>query len=305
MSWSDWTSSSAFADRELEHYWNAFSAPSVSVRMNRPFALAIALSMAAPPRLVAQSAQSTQAAAVPSSADTSLRRLSIDSTRVQPAHFLYRLSLTRDSVATALGDQRFTISTLDYAGTPGFLLARDGQQGVATLSDTLVIRRGDLRPLHWISSHGLARVAAEFTRDSIFGGISSPLGKQNVVLPNHANLLVNTMAVDLMLTAVPLTSTWRDSATMLLVDAGGSVITPATLSVDGEEHVSAPAGEYDCWIVSVETERGSERLWVTKQGQIVVRAEQILPELGGVTLTRLLVQSDSPVLPAVSVRSPQ
>jgi len=229
----------------------------------------------------------------------------MDSTRVQPAHFLYRLSVTRDSIITALGDQRFVISSLDYAGTPAFLLARDGQQGVAALSDSLVVRRVDLRPLHWISIHGVARVAAEFTPDSIFGAMSSPLGKQNVVLPNRADLLVNTMSVDVMLTGLPLTSTWRDSATMLLVDAGGSVITPVVLSVEGEEHVSAPAGEYDCWIVAVETERGSERLWVTKQGQIVVRAEQILPELGGVTLTRLLVQSDSPALAAVSVRSPQ
>jgi hypothetical protein len=213
--------------------------------------------------------------------------------------------MARDSITSAVGDQRFSISSLDYAGTPAFLLAREGQEGVAVLSDSLVIRRGDLRPLHWISAHGVARLAAEFTPDSVFGAMSSPLGKQSVILPNRANLLVNAMAVDVMLSAVPLTSTWRDSATMLLIDSGGSAMTPVALSVDGEEHTSTPAGDYDCWIVSVETERGSERLWVTKQGQIVVRAEQILPELGGFTLTRLLVQSDSPALPAVSSRLPE
>src|SRR5204863_1704539 len=107
--------------------------------------------------------------------------------------------------------------TLDYAGTPALMLARDGMQGVAITSDSLVVRRGDLRPLHWIVTHGAARVAAEFTPDSIFGAMTSPLGKHNVVLPNRGDLLVNTMAVDAILTSLSLAATYRDSASLLVI----------------------------------------------------------------------------------------
>lgn len=250
-------------------------------------------------------AQAAGTPPVATQTDTSIHRLSVDVARIQPARATYRLQLARDTVTTALGDQDFSIATQDYAGTPAFLLARSGMQGVAAVSDTLFVRRDNLRPLHWIASHGVARAAVEFTADSVYGAMTSPLGRQNVVLPNRADLLVNVMAVDVVLGALPLGSAWRDSATMIVLDAGGSAITPAALSVEGEEHVAVPAGEFDCWIVTLETERASMRLWLTKQGQIVVRAEQILPELEGATLTRVLVQTDNPALLPTSARLPQ
>ena len=232
-------------------------------------------------------------------------RLTLDATKVQPAQFTYRLTLARDTVITLMGDQNVAISTQDYAGTPALLLARVGTEGVATVSDSLVVRRDDLRPLHWIASHGVARVAAEFTADSIYGASSSPLGRLNIVLPNRPDLLVNSTAVDAVLASLPLAAAWRDSAEMVLVDAGGAALTPVSLAVEGEEHVTVPAGDFDCWIVSLETERASARLWVTKVGQVVVRSEQILPELDGAVLSRVLVQTDSPALMPASARLPQ
>ena len=274
--------------------WNAALVAGVSTLM-RPRALLL-------PMLVALSAASAQAqsappATQPAPSDTVVHRLALDATRLQPAQFTYRLSLTKDTVTSPIGDQRFVVTLIDYAGTPALMLAREGMQGVSFASESLVVRRDDLRPLHWIAIHGAARVAAEFTRDSIFGAMTSPLGKHNIVLPNRGDLLVNTMAVDEVLASLPLAAAWRDSASLLVIDAGGSAVTTATLAVEGEEHVSVPAGEFDCWIVSVEAERASERLWVTKVGQVVVRAEQLLPDLGA-TLVRTLTQTDNPALTA-------
>ena len=232
-------------------------------------------------------------------------RLALDAMKIQPAQFGYRWTLTRDTVITPIGDQNVTISTLEYAGTPALLFARVGMEGVAAVSDSLITRRDDLRPLHWIASHGVARVAAEFTPDSIFGASSSPLGRRNVVLRNRADLLVNSAAVDAALASLPLAAAWRDSAETLLIDSGGAALTPVVLAIEGEERVTVPAGEFDCWIVSLETERASARFWVTKQGQIVARSEQILPELEGATLTRVLLQTDSPALMPASARLPQ
>jgi hypothetical protein len=263
--------------------------------------IAVAVAVFAATRVTAQASAPVVAPPI----DTASHHLTLDATKVQPARSSYRLELTRDSVTSALGDQDFSVSTLDYAGTPALLLARSGMQGVTSMSDSLVVRRADLRPLHWIASQGVARVAVEFTADSIFGALTSPLGRQNVVLSNRGDLLVNVMDVDLPLAALPLATAWRDSATMLLRDPGGTATTPVSLTVEGEERVAVPAGEFDCWVVSLETERASARLWLTKQGQIVVRAEQILPELGGATLTRMLVQTDSPALMPASARLPE
>jgi len=232
-------------------------------------------------------------------------RLTLDATKIQPAQFAYRLTLTRDTVVNPIGDQTVAISSLEYAGTPAWLLARVGTEGVAAVSDTLVVRRDDLRPLHWVASHGVARVAAEFTADSIYGASSSPLGRLNVVLPNRPDLLVNSAALDAVMASLPLAAAWRDSAEMILVDGGGAALTPVSLSIEGEERITVPAGDFDCWIVSLETERASARLWVTKVGQVVARSEQILPELDGALLTRVLVQTDSPVLMPASARLPQ
>lgn len=304
------TSWSAFAVHGLEvaatgagklHDWNGAMTDGVSCRMARHAFIAIIAAACAARRAIAQAPPPPTAAR----SDTAVHRLAVDATKIQTARSSYRLQLARDSVISALGDQEFTVTTLDYAGTPAFLLARSGTQGVTSTSDSLVVRRIDLHPLHWIASQGVARVAVEFTVDSIFGALTSPLGRQNVVLPNRDDLLINMMDVDVILGALPLAAAWRDSAQMLLLDPGGAAITPVSLAVEGEERVTVPAGEFDCWIVSLETERASARVWLTKQGQIVLRSEQVLPELGGATLTRILVQTDSPALMPASARLPQ
>lgn len=256
-----------------------------------------------PARGAAQAAATPAAAPVPP-LDTLVHRLPVDSMHLQPGHFTYRSVLRRDSTTTPLGDQQFSIAAMDYAGTPAWMLARQGTQGVTTTSDSLVVRRADLRPLHWTTTLGAARLAAEFTPDTVFGAMTSPLGKQNLIFANRADLLVNPMAVDVVVGALPLATGWHDSATVLVVDAGGSAVAPAMLAVDGEEHVVVPAGEYDCWVVSLETERGSERLWVAKQGQLVVQSEQVLPQLGGATVERVLVQTDSLAATPTSARLP-
>lgn len=258
--------------------------------------------LAVPARAVSQTAvvPATGGARV----DSVAHRFAVDSTRLQAARFVYRSTLVRDSVPSTIGDQQFAVTPMDYAGTPAWMLAAVGQQGVVAMVDSLVVRRADLQPLHWTASLGVTRLAVEFTRDTVFGAMSSPLGKQNLVFANRADMLVNTMEVDVLLASVPLAIGWRDSASVLVVDAGGAAVAPAMLVLEGEEPITVPAGEFDCWIVSLESERGAERLWVSKLGQVVVRSEQILPQLGGAVLRRELVQTDNPALVPASARLP-
>lgn len=221
--------------------------------------------------------------------DSTVHRLPADGSRLRAMRLDYRATLTRDSTVTPLGAFQVQVSEMQFAGSPAWLLLRSGARGVQQASDSLVVAHSDLRPLHWGATLGSARLGVEFTADSLFGAMTSPLGKQNIMLRNRGDLLVNESAVDFVLATIPLNAAWHDSATVLIVDAGGSTTAPASLRVEGEERITVPAGEYDCWILSLESERGASRLWVSKQDQLLVRAVQILPQLGGATAERVLV----------------
>ena len=233
-------------------------------------------------------------------ADTVLHRLPIDASRLRPARLHYRATFTQDSTTLFTGDVQFDVAETQYTGAPALLLVQSGTHGTTAMIDSLVVSRADLRPLHWSAAQGVARLAAEFTPDTIFGAMSSPLGRQNIVLANRADLLVSAAAVDAVLASLPLSSGWRDSVHVLVVDAGGATTSPATITVDAEERIVVPAGEYDCWVVSLETERGSARYWVSKEQPIVVRSEQILPQIGGAVLTRELTVTEVVSPPAPS-----
>jgi hypothetical protein len=230
-------------------------------------------------------------------ADSVRRRLPIDASRLRPTRVHYRAAVTQDSTALFTGDVQFEVAEMQYTGAPALLLVQTGMLGTTTMSDSLVVSRADLRPLHWSAAQGVARLAAEFTPDTIFGAMSSPLGRQNIVIANRADLLVSAAAVDAVLTSLPLSLGWRDSVHVLVVDAGGATTAPATIAVDAEERVVVPAGEYDCWVVSLETERGSARYWVSKEQPLIVRSEQILPQIGGAVLTRELSMAEVVVPP--------
>ena len=228
--------------------------------------------------------------------DSSAHRLSIDASRLHASRRAYRLVLTDTSVRS-LGEIESQVAESQHGGVSAWVLTRAGSQGVNAVVESLFVSRSTLRPLHWSATQGPARLAAEFVGDSIFGAMTSPLGRQNIVLRNRGDLLVNVGAVDAMLETLPLRDGWSDSATVLIVDPGGSAAVPVALSVVGEERIVLLSGDFECWVVQLESERGVERFWVTKREQVVVRSEQPLPQLGGAMLDRVLLRTDPPAQP--------
>jgi hypothetical protein len=224
--------------------------------------------------------------------DAAVHRLALDGARLHASRRIYRFVLTDTSVRS-LGEMESRVAESQHGGVSAWVITRIGAQGVNAVSESLFVSRSAVRPLHWSAIQGRARLAAEFVGDSIFGAMTSPLGKQNIVLRNRGDVLVGTGAVDALLEVVPLQLGWADSATVLVVDPGGSVTIPATVSVVGEERLVLLSGDFDCWVVQLETERGVERLWVNKRDQMVVRSEQPLPQLGGAMLDRVLVRTDT------------
>ncbi len=227
-------------------------------------------------------------------AGDTLARLRVDGAALRTGDVAYQLSLTANEQVQSLGERIVTTTASTYAGVPSWLIVATGGRGVLESLDSLYLARDGLQPLHWSSTLGTARVAVAFALDTVFGATSTPVGRQNIVLPNPGKLVVTSEMLDALLQLEPLAVAWRDSVMMLIVDPVTTVVAPVALSVEGEERVNVPAGSFDCWIVSAAAQRGEAQLWVSKTGHTVVRSLQRLPQLGDAMLERVLLRSTPP-----------
>jgi hypothetical protein len=228
-----------------------------------------------------------------------------DGATLRPTRYSYELTLTRDGLAEAIGSQTISFHDAIYAGAASWLIleTRDGG-GIAGL-DSLVASRDRLSPLHWGTSIGHARLAAEFTRDSLYGATSSPLGRKSLVGPAPRGVIASEGMLDGLLQLAPLDVGWTADATLLVADLTGTRLVAARLMVEREEDVTVPAGTFQSWVVSLRTGNGDKWLWVSKEHRIVVKSSQALAQLSGAVLDRALTRVDDlTLLPVPAVPLP-
>jgi hypothetical protein len=245
------------------------------------------------------------ATAAQQAADVSSPQLRVDATALRPARYSYDLSVTRDGLTEPLGTQTIAYADATYAGTPSWLIleARSGA-GISGL-DSLVASRDALAPLHWGASTGLARLAAEFTRDTLYGATSSPLGKRSLVAPAPRGVIASEGMLDGLMQLAPIGDRWSADATLLVADLTGTRLVAARLTVEREEEVTVPAGTFPSWVVSLRTDSAEKWLWVSKDERMVVKSSQTLPQFNGAILERVLTRVDDlRVVPAPAVPLP-
>jgi hypothetical protein len=241
-------------------------------------------------------------ALLPAAALTAQER-AIDATALRPMRYNYEVTLTRDGVAQPLGQQTVSFSDATYGGVPSWLIleARDGG-GISAL-DSVVASRDRLLPLHWGASIGQARLAAEFTRDSLYGATSSPLGRKSLVGAAPRGVIASEGMLDGLLQLMPIEAGWASNATLLVATVDGTRLVAGQMMVEREEDVTVPAGTFQSWVVSLRTGNGEKWLWVSKEHRIVVKSSQALGQLNGAVLDRALTRVDDltlmPMPPAV------
>jgi hypothetical protein len=227
----------------------------------------------------------------------------LDATTLRPTRYSYELALTRDGMTQSLGLQTISFTDAVYGGAPSWLIleARDGG-GVAGL-DSLVVSRDRLAPLHWGASMGQARLVAEFSRDSLYGATSSPLGRKSLIGAAPRGVIASEGMLDGLLQLAALDVGWSSDATLLVVDLTGTRLLAGRLTVEREEDVTVPAGTFQAWVVSLRTGNADKWVWVSKEHRIVVKSSQALAQLNGAVLDRVLVRVDDltllPIPPAV------
>ena len=220
--------------------------------------------------------------------DNTPHRLRIPTVVIGPGQYTYETTLERNAGTTVLGTRTVGVSQTTYAGAPAWLLLETRSGDGIPATDSLFAGIVDLHPIHWSSTLGGARLAAEFRGDTVFGATSAPSGRRSMVAAIPSGTMISSAMLETVLRLLPLQTGWEDSTGTLSISLNGNVVLPTRLSVIGEDRVRVPAGTFDCWVVGVHADPGRGLYWVTKTDPIVVRSVLDVPAMGGAQLVSTL-----------------
>jgi hypothetical protein len=217
--------------------------------------------------------------------------LSLDVSRMQPFRRAYEMIVRGRDSSIVIGQREVVLTAAVYSGEPSWLLV-ETRTGLVPAVESLYVAP-DLRPLHWSSALGTARLGTEFVGDSIYGAMTSPTGKQNIVAAGRPDLLVSGAMLEALLPLLPLSSTWVDSVGVLSVDLATTHVIPAELAVVREEDlVTDTLAIRPTWVVALRAGQLSLQCWVDKTSGAVLRVTQALSSHTGTEL-EYRMRSDS------------
>ena len=224
-------------------------------------------------------------------ADTTLHRIRLDASALRPGQFVYETSLERNSTSTILGARTISVARTTYNAVPAWLLLETRTTNGTLAADSLIADLSGLHPLHWSSTQGLARLAAEFRGDTVFGATAAPPGRRSIVSVIPSGTMVSAAMLETALRLLPLQTGWEDSTSVLSLTLSNTSVVPTRLAVIGEDRVRVPAGTFDCWVVAVHADPARGLYWVTKSDHQVVRSALDVPTLGGAQLVSALTRA--------------
>lgn len=163
---------------------------------------------------------------------TTRHLLQLDSSRVRPFHREYDIVTRVGDSSITIGQRDLTLTEAAYASASAWLLV-ETRTGIVPVAESLYLAP-NLRPIHWSSTLGLARLGVEFVGDSILGATTSPTGRRNLLLASKPDLIVSVAMAEVLLSALPLTVQWADSVHILSVDLSSASVQPAYLMVTDE-----------------------------------------------------------------------
>lgn|GEM_PF-2240945 len=199
-------------------------------------------------------------------------------TLLRTGSVMYVLSLIRSNGETIpLGTRTVSVSEVSAGGTPSWLIAESRNGTVVATTDSVTLTRADLAPVRWSATIGTSRLAASFTRDSMFGGIDTYQGRASFSVATPSNALLSAGMVERIIEMLSLRQGYKASAALLVIEGQTPRVLAAEIVVDAIETVTVGSQSMECWRVMLRTATSEERLWVVRDGARVVRSEQSLP----------------------------
>ena len=215
--------------------------------------------------------------------------LSVDGTRLRPESRRFRLTVTRNGVATVVGERMVEIRELLHGGRPAWAIVEHRSVGATPSGDSVVVTRDGLAALHWEGMAGGARLAAAFAGDTMYAALGVGAERSTLVASTGAHTILSAGMLEAVLPQLPLAVGWNATVPLLIITPAAARVVSAALVVEREERIDVPGGGFDCWVVTVRTERTARQLGVSRDGRGVIRSIERLPDVGEVLLEQSLV----------------
>ncbi len=218
----------------------------------------------------------------------------VDIDRVRTGNAAYTATLAMSGQQMELSSTRgITLRETEDGPVVDIVSSSKGPMGSGT--DHYVLEAGSMLPLRRQVEQGPATIEVEYGASEVTGVIQA--GQE---IPIQVELDAPAFgadgALETVIMALALDTDYR--TTVRAVEIGMQQrVRFYSISVDGAETVSVPAGEFDTWKINVEPiddEGGGQSLWVSRETpRVMVRAETTLPpQMGGVTVKSRLESLD-------------
>jgi len=209
--------------------------------------------------------------------------LALDISRVQPFARTYDMIVRARDSSIMIGQREIVLKPGGYSDAPAWLIV-ETRSGVVPAVESLYVAP-DLRPLHWSSTLGSARLGAEFVGDSVYGAATMGKSKQNIVVNGRPDLVVSGPMLETLLPLLPLRADWVDSVGVLGADLVANQVMSAELAVIGEEELPVDSSmSRPSWIVALRAGERHLLLWIDKETGAALRVRQPLPPHVGAEL---------------------
>ena len=236
--------------------------------------LVLAALGALPGAVAAQQGNGTPAGVVAPPADSIGPFERPDGAALRAGTTTYRLTLQRNGQSTPLGTRTVDVSASQLGGVQVWVIAERREGTVVPTSDSLWLARTELAPERWVASIDRTKMAASFSKDSMFGAIQSYEGRSSFSSAVAPGAFITPGMTERIVELLPLQVGYHALASLLLLDAGTPRTLPAELIVEREERVHMGTRDVDAWVVLLRAGAIEERLWVSKSDRRVVRTEQ-------------------------------
>lgn len=257
-----------------------------------PRVLALPLLAAA---LLAAPLRAQEPSAAEPSAPAADPMVGLSAGQLQAGRWVYRSTMTRGEQSVELARRTLTVSPVAAPGDPAWLILDVTESQGQVMTDSLIVRRRDLRPLSRAAQMGPLRLEATFGPDSITGALTAPdTPGAPIAMLMGPGFVANMGMLESALTLIPLRVGWTGVVRQLVPNPAGLAVMPLALAVTGEDTVTVPAGRFPSWTVTATAAGTEQRLWLAKADGRLLRVAATPPQQPDLTYETVLVETTAP-----------
>ena len=207
----------------------------------------------------------------------------LDDSSFEPETLTYELQMQAGGQSLAMSSTVATTRST-HNGEDVWQVATTVESPMGNAVDTVMLRVGDLRPVHRILEQGPARITLDYTDEAITG----EMGMSGATQPINIKLDSPTAGhIESALAAMPLAVGFETQLRSFQPAMATVQVVHAT--VTAEETVETPAGTFDAFVVEFRGDDGSAgNVWVTRaKPHRTVKTDLTQPAMGAKVVSEL------------------